>query len=358
MQTEAGGGATSVDAPLDQSPDSISIVGSPIDEVRDILQLQRTSGGYGSMLTVLERSGDIVDAEHNSMRPTILLLSGTVDREYTPLSIVIRVGKKETDPTLLVKNNDRADIVVASETNVHSKNLKLSKNQARKNKQKEKNLLGSAAGSSENTAFDTSPSEEIGDLTMSGSEVTPLAAEELLANQMQPVINLERTTDVTESTTRCAEERSHDNVSDFFPSEAKRKKSGSIRKATTNFAGKSDEPVKDTSASLMVSQLLQQVAPKEDDADTGALDSEEADEVLDPHSVLISTSRRVAQALLPTVLFHQRVFLLKVSIFLPNGVRTALPLTRGWIKKEHPDSDFSALYLDKEGKDAEDNLDR
>ncbi|GAA0155991.1 hypothetical protein LIER_13592 [Lithospermum erythrorhizon] len=40
-----------------------------------------------------------------------------------------------------------------------------------------------------------------------------------------------------------------------------------------------------------------------------------------------------------------------------DGVRTALSLARGWIKKEHPDSDFSTLYLDKDDKDAEDNLD-
>ncbi|GAA0186576.1 hypothetical protein LIER_33864 [Lithospermum erythrorhizon] len=105
---------------------------------------------------------------------------------------------------------------------------------------------------------------------------------------MQPVTNnLERTVDMTKSTTPCAEKRSHDNVSNSFPSNAKRKKIGSIRKSTTNVVGKSDEPVKDTSASLMVSQLLQHLAPKDD--------------------------------------------------------------------KEHPDSDFSALYLDK---DAEDNLDR
>ncbi|GAA0141182.1 hypothetical protein LIER_02386 [Lithospermum erythrorhizon] len=218
---------------------------------------------------------------------------------------------------------------------------------------------------------------------------------------MQSVTNdLARMDDMTKSTTPCAQKRSHDNVSDFFPSEAKRKKNGSIRKSTTNVAGKSDEPVKDKPASLMVFQLLQHLAPKGDVVDTGVLNSEEAEEVLDPRSALISTFRSRSSpssngTVPPEGLLAQELGRAKKEVvddfktskeykemlhayaesqmsafaeqfklspegqnWFKDGVRAALWLARGWIKKEPPDSDFSAIYLDKDDKDAEDNLDR
>ncbi|KAG9148372.1 hypothetical protein Leryth_025591 [Lithospermum erythrorhizon] len=252
---------------------------------------------------------------------------------------------------------------------------------------------------------------------------------------MQPVTNdLERMVDMTGSTTHCAQKRPHDNISDSFPSEAKRTKNSSIRKSTTNVAGKSDGPVKATSPSLMAFQLLQHLAPKGDVADTGALDSEEADEVLDHRSALISNSRSRSSppsngTVPPEGLLAQGLDILtqyakedkrlrselkslkeknsrlaqnnatlkrelgrakkevvddfktskeykemlhayaesqrsafKLSTegqnWFKDGVRAALHLARGWIRKKHPNSDFSALYLDKDDKDAEDNLDR
>ncbi|GAA0155990.1 hypothetical protein LIER_40369 [Lithospermum erythrorhizon] len=51
-----------------------------------------------------------------------------------------------------------ASVGLASETDVHSKNLKLSKNQDTKKKQKERKLSASVIGSFENISIDTSTS--------------------------------------------------------------------------------------------------------------------------------------------------------------------------------------------------------
>ncbi|GAA0143540.1 hypothetical protein LIER_04204 [Lithospermum erythrorhizon] len=207
--------------------------------------------------------------------------------------------------------------------------------------------------------------------------------------------------DMTESTTHCAKKRFHDNVSNFFAYKTKLKKGASSRDSSTNVVDMSNEPVKDTTASQMTLQLLQHLTPKDGVANAGTLASEDVNEVLDLRLVPISTSKsrltpsssctdppegllaqgfdlgrdkkeavdefktseeykerlRAYAKSQKNVFAEQSKLSTEGQEWFKDRVRTTLRLARRWIKKEHLDSDISALYLHKDDKYAEDNSD-